>query len=95
VKGAYKQERGRLFTQSDSDRTRQNGFKGREERFRLGVRKKSFPWGVLRHCCPGRCGCPIPGGTLVGWGPGQPELVKATSPWPGVGTGWSLRSPPT
>ena len=36
-------------------------------------------------------GCPIPEGAQgqVGWGPGRPELVG------GIGTGWSLRSPPT
>jgi len=32
----------------------------------------------------------------LGWmGPEQPDLVEATSPWHGVGTGWSSRSLPT
>ncbi len=33
--------------------------------------------------------CPIPGGARgrVGWDPGQPELVGATSPWQGLGLG--------
>jgi len=32
---------------------------------------------------PRKLWCPIPGGAQgqVGWGPGQPELVGATSPW--------------
>jgi len=36
------------------------------------------------------CGCPIPGGAhdQAGWGPGQPDLVRATSPQQG---GWSWR----
>ena len=36
VKGAYKQEGERLFMRVDSDRIRGNGFKLRQERFRMG-----------------------------------------------------------
>ena len=39
-----------------------------------------------------------PGGmqSQVGWDPGQPDLVAGnTAHGSGVGTGWSLRSPPT
>jgi len=42
LKGAYKQEGKQLFTQSDSDRTRGNGFKPIEDRFWLDVQKKFF-----------------------------------------------------
>ena len=40
LKGAYKQEGDQLFTWSGSDRTRGNGFKLKEGKFRLDVRKK-------------------------------------------------------
>ena len=42
LKGAYKQEAEWLFTRVDSDRIRGNGFKLRQGRFRLGIRRNLF-----------------------------------------------------
>ena len=42
IKGAYKQERSQLFTRVDNIRTRRNGFKLKEGRFRMDIRGKFF-----------------------------------------------------
>ena len=94
LKGTYKQEVDWLFTQLNSDRTRWNGFKLKEGRFKLEVAQRS-------------CGCPIfeciQG--QVGWGSGQSDPVRGNlscgrgvgTGWcdRGVGIGWSLSSLPT
>jgi len=49
LKGAYKQEGEGLLTRIDKDRTRLNGLKPRQGRFRLDVRRKLFTQRVVKH----------------------------------------------
>ena len=49
LKGAYKKAGEGLFTRACSDRTRGNGFKLKEGRFRLDIRKKFFTVRMVRH----------------------------------------------
>ena len=49
MKGTYKQEGESLFMRVDSDRIRVNGFKLRQERFRLYIRRKFFTQRVVTH----------------------------------------------
>ena len=49
LKGAYKKAEEGLFIRACSDRTRGNGIKLEEGRFRLDIRKKFFTVRVVRH----------------------------------------------
>ena len=49
LKGEYKQEGERVFTWVSSDRTSGNGFKLRQGRFRLDMRRKFFTQSLVTH----------------------------------------------
>ena len=49
LKGAYKKNGDRLFSRACCDRTRGNGFKLKEGRFRLDISKKFFTTEQLAH----------------------------------------------
>ncbi|KAK4822988.1 hypothetical protein QYF61_024696 [Mycteria americana] len=49
IKGAYKKDGERLFSKACSDRARDNGFKLKEGRFRLDIRKTFSTVRVVRH----------------------------------------------
>jgi len=49
LKGAYKKDGNKLFSRACSDRTRANGFKVREGRFSLSIRKKIFTMRVVKR----------------------------------------------
>ncbi|PKU30874.1 hypothetical protein llap_18823 [Limosa lapponica baueri] len=49
LKGDYRKDGEGLFMRECSDRMRGNGFKLKEGRFRLDIRKKFFPVRVVRH----------------------------------------------
>ncbi|KFQ67427.1 hypothetical protein N335_13692, partial [Phaethon lepturus] len=55
LKGVYKKDGDRLFSRACCDRTRGNGFKLKEGRFRLDLRKKFLPVRVVKqwHKFPG------------------------------------------
>ena len=62
LKGPSKKERGKLYIRACSNRTKGNGFKLKESKFRLEVRKKLFydeDGETLEQISQTSCGCPI------------------------------------
>jgi len=49
LKGPYKKDGDRLFSRACSNRTSGNGFKLKEGRFRLDIRKKFYRMRVVKH----------------------------------------------
>jgi len=49
LEGDYRKDGENLFSKACCDRTRSNGFKLREGRFRLDIRKKFFTIRVVKH----------------------------------------------
>ena len=70
LKGAYKLEGSQLFTRIDNSRTRGNGLKLKEGKFRLDIRGKFFTERVVRcwNSCPERLWVPHPWRCpIAGW----------------------------
>jgi len=86
LKGAYKKAGEGQFARAWSDRTRGNGFKLKEGRFRLVLYYESCE--ALEQVAQRSCGCPLPGSVQgqVGWGFEQPGLVQGV-PAHGRGVG--------
>jgi len=77
---AYQKDGDRLFSRACCNKIRGNGFKLKEGRFRLDIRKKFFTARVVKrwHRLPRLVQCPIPGNIQgqVGRGSEQHDLVE-------------------
>jgi len=88
LKGAYRKDGEGLFTRVCSDRTRGNGCKLKEGRFRLEEILHHEGGETLEQVAQRSCGCPLPGSVQgqVGWSSEQPGLVEGV-PAHGRGVG--------
>ena len=97
LEGAYKQE-GSDCVQSLMGTGQGNGFKVKERRCGLAVRKQSCCQRAVRrwHCCPESCGAPSLQALEARWDGALGSLSwwGAALPMAGGGTGWALSSPP-
>jgi len=80
LRGAYKKDGDKCFSRACCNRTRDSGFKLKDGRFRLDIRKKFFTIRVVKHWnrLPRQVVDAIPGNFQgqVGWGSEQPDLVE-------------------
>jgi len=83
LKGDYKQEESQLFERVGSSRTRRNGFKLKEGRFRLDIRGKFFIMRVVRcwNSCPERLWMPRP------WRCSRPGWMGPWAAWSSIKCG--------
>ena len=100
LKGAYKKDGDRLFSRSSSNKTKGNGFKLKEERFRLDIRKKFFTVRVVKHWhrLPGEVGdAPSLETSKARLDGAVSTLIwlKMSLPMAGAWTGWALKVPST